>query len=85
MVKFKWVAAGLIGLSLAGASLAQQGPVTIVGLMELSGTGATAGTNFDNGVKLAVKEINATGGILGRKVEYTSSDTQSAPQTAKGS
>jgi branched-chain amino acid transport system substrate-binding protein len=83
MVKFKWVAAGLIGLSLAGASLAQQGPVTIIGLMELSGTGATAGTNFDNGVKLAVKEINAAGGILGRKIEYTTMDTQSAPQTAK--
>src|SRR5437879_9108908 len=64
-------------------SLAQQAPVKIVGLMELSGTGATAGTNFDNGVKLAVKEINAAGGILGRKIEYTSMDTQSAPQTAK--
>jgi len=83
MVKFKWAAAGLIGLSVAGAALAQQGPVTIVGLMELSGTGATAGTNFDNGVKLAVKEINAAGGILGRKIEYTTMDTQSAPQTAK--
>src|ERR1700694_2616636 len=64
-------------------SVAQQAPVRIVGLVELSGTGATSGTNFDNGVKLAVKEINATGGILGRKIEYTSSDTQSAPQTAK--
>ena len=83
MVKFRRVAAGLIGLSLAGASLAQQGPVTVVGLIELSGTGATAGTNFDNGVKLAVKEINAAGGILGRKIEYTTMDTQSAPQTAK--
>ena len=83
MVKFKWVAAGLVGLSRAGAALAQQGPVTLVGLMELSGTGATAGTNFDNGVKLAVKEINAAGGILGRKIEYTTMDTQSAPQTAK--
>src|SRR6266496_5656307 len=70
-------------LAAATAAFGQQGPVAIVGLMELSGTGATAGTNFDNGVKLAVKEINATGGILGRKVEYTSSDTQSAPQTAK--
>src|SRR6266852_8428233 len=64
-------------------SLAQQAPVKIVGLVELSGTGATSGTNFHNGVKLAVKEINAAGGILGRKIEYTSSDTQSQPQTAK--
>ena len=83
MIKFKWVWAGLIGLGIAGASLAQQGPVPIVGLMELSGTGATAGTNFDNGVKLAIKEINAAGGILGRKIEYTTMDTQTAPQTAK--
>src|SRR5437867_5433226 len=64
-------------------ALAQQGPVPIVGLMQLSGTGATAGTNFDNGVKLAVKEINAAGGVLGRKIEYTTNDTQSSPQTAK--
>ena len=64
-------------------ALAQQGPVLFYGIMELSGTGATPGTNFDNGVKLAVKEINASGGILGRKVEYTSSDTQTNPATAK--
>jgi branched-chain amino acid transport system substrate-binding protein len=69
--------------SVATLAAAQSGPVKIVGLVELSGTGATAGTNFDNGVKLAVKEINAAGGILGRKIEYTSLDTQSQPQTAK--
>lgn len=83
MMKCKWIWVGVAALGIAGAALAQQGPVNIVGLMELSGTGATAGTNFDNGVKLAVKEINAAGGILGRKIEYTSMDTQSAPQTAK--
>jgi branched-chain amino acid transport system substrate-binding protein len=71
-----------IGLALAtSAALAQ--PIKIVGLVELSGTGATSGTNFDNGVKLAVKEINAAGGILGRQVQYTSSDTQSNPGVAK--
>jgi branched-chain amino acid transport system substrate-binding protein len=67
--------------SISAAVLGQ--PVKIIGLMELSGTGATAGTNFDNGVKLAVKEINAAGGLLGRKIEYTTFDTQSQPQTAK--
>ena len=75
--------AAALALAASASVFAQQGPVPIVGLMELSGTGATAGTNFDNGVKLAVKEINASGGILGRKIEYTSMDTQSAPQTAK--
>jgi branched-chain amino acid transport system substrate-binding protein len=76
-------ALALCALAMAQTSLAQQGPVQVVGLVELSGTGATSGTNFDNGVKLAVKEINAAGGILGRKIEYSSNDTQSQPQTAK--
>jgi branched-chain amino acid transport system substrate-binding protein len=58
-------------------------PVPIYGLVELSGAGATAGTNFDNGVKLAVREINAAGGLNGRKIEYTSADTQTNPSTAK--
>jgi len=71
---------------LAGVSLcasAQQGPVLFYGIMEVSGTGATPGNNFDNGVKLAVKEINAAGGILGRKINYVSLDTQTNPALAK--
>ena len=82
MKRALWLAAAL-GLSITTTALAQQGPVPIFGLVELSGTGTTSGTNFDNGIKLAVKEINASGGILGRKIEYTSLDTQSQPQVAK--
>lgn len=70
-------------LALFAAPTLAQAPIKIVGLVELSGTGATSGTNFDNGVKLAVKEINAAGGILGRQVQYTSGDTQSNPGVAK--
>ena len=58
--------------------------VKIVGLVELTGTGTTSGTNFDNGIKMAVKEINAAGGILGKKIDYVSYDTQSNPGVAKG-
>jgi branched-chain amino acid transport system substrate-binding protein len=77
------IAVFLLGLALAQPLLAQPQAVKIFGLVELSGTGATSGTNFNDGVKLAVKEINAAGGILGRQVEYTASDTQSQPQVAK--
>ncbi len=73
----------MFAAAFAAPAYAQPKPIPIIGLMELSGTGATAGTNFDNGVKLAVKEINAGGGILGRKIEYTSMDTQSNPGVAK--
>jgi len=53
-------------------------------IAELSGAGASAGTNFKNGVELAVKEINASGGILGRRIETVTLDTQSNPGVAKG-
>ncbi|HEX4882675.1 MAG TPA: ABC transporter substrate-binding protein [Casimicrobiaceae bacterium] len=76
------ISALLLGFALAQPVLAQQ-TVKIFGLVELSGTGATSGTNFNDGVKLAVKEINAAGGILGRKIEYTANDTQSLPQVSK--
>jgi len=59
-------------------------PIKIAALVELSGAGATSGTNFKNGVELAVKEINASGGVLGRNIELNSSDTQSNPGVAKG-
>ena len=49
----------------------------------VSGGGATVGTNFKNGVDLAVAEINAKGGILGRTIEITHADTQSNPGVAR--
>ena len=73
---------GAVILATATLASAQQ-TVPIFGLVELSGTGATSGSNFDNGIKLAVKEINAAGGILGRKISYLSMDTQSNPGVAK--
>ena len=76
----KLVLSSLIGM----ASIASAQNVKIVGLVELTGTGTTSGTNFDNGIKLAVKEINAAGGILGKKIDYVSYDTQSNPGVAKG-
>ncbi len=64
-------------------AVAAQAPVKIYNIVELSGGGATAGTNFDNGAKLAFKEINAAGGILGRKIDVISMDTQTNPGVAK--
>lgn len=61
-----------------------QDVIKIANIVELSGGGATAGTNFKNGVELAVREINATGGILGKKIQTTTADTQSNPGVAKG-
>ncbi|MBK6387924.1 MAG: ABC transporter substrate-binding protein [Rhodoferax sp.] len=67
----------------AGGAFAQS-TIKIANIVELSGGGASAGTNFKNGVELAVKEINAAGGILGKKIETVTTDTQSNPGVAKG-
>jgi branched-chain amino acid transport system substrate-binding protein len=72
-----------VGL-LALAAPAAQAQIKIANIVELSGAGTTAGTNFKNGVELAVKEINASGGILGQKIVTTTNDTQSNPGVAKG-
>lgn len=75
----------------AGLTLTLAAPLTqaadairITSIQELSGTGATAGTNFKNGMDLAIKEINASGGILGQKIDVSFADTQSNPGVAKG-
>jgi branched-chain amino acid transport system substrate-binding protein len=65
-------------------ALAQQKVIKIANVIELSGAGTTSGTNFKNGVELAIKEINATGGILGHRLESYTVDTQSNPGVAKG-
>ncbi len=64
--------------ALAGAATAQQ-TVNLPIVIELSGPGAVSGTNFRDGAVLAIDEINAKGGILGRKINAPQSDTQSNP------
>jgi branched-chain amino acid transport system substrate-binding protein len=61
-----------------------QAEIKIAVIQELSGAGATAGTNFKNGAEMAIKEINAGGGILGQKIVASVNDTQSNPGVAKG-
>jgi len=62
-------------VSLSPASA--QSSVYIPAILELSGAGAVSGTNFRDGMVMAIDEINAKGGILGRKIETPILDTQS--------
>jgi branched-chain amino acid transport system substrate-binding protein len=73
----KLAIASLLGLA-ATLAFAQQ-TVNMPIVMELSGAGAVSGTNFRDGALLAIEEINAAGGILGRKISAPQSDTQSNP------
>lgn len=79
------ILAGLCSAALlTGAAYAQSGaPIKIADVAELSGGGATVGNNWKNGIDLAVEEINAKGGILGRKIEVSHADSQSNPGVAR--
>lgn len=62
------------------ASAGQAGPVRIGVIQPLTGNGAYQGTNLLDGIKVAVDEINARGGILGgRKIEIVVEDGQCNP------
>ena len=46
---------------------------------ELTGNTATYGTSAANGAKLAFKEINAAGGVLGKQIQIVTADNKGEP------
>lgn len=77
------VAAALL-LGVSGLARAQQPfPALVASAVELSGDGAIAGNNFNNGLRLAFDEINAAGGILGTRIELITLDTRTDPEITK--
>jgi branched-chain amino acid transport system substrate-binding protein len=74
------LAGAMLALISSGAN-AQS--IKLADVAELSGGGATVGTNWKNGIDLAVEEINAKGGILGHKIEVSHADSQSNPGIAR--
>jgi branched-chain amino acid transport system substrate-binding protein len=77
-VLFLGVAAGLAGF--AGPVQAQTGPIKIgvIGPFKL-----TPGRDIEEAANLAVEEINAAGGVLGRKVELVFAETEQNPEKGK--
>ena len=62
---------------------AQQGDTIKVGInTELSGAVASYGTNAANGALLAIEEINAAGGVLGKQLEPLQRDCKSVADEA---
>jgi branched-chain amino acid transport system substrate-binding protein len=55
-------------------------PIKIGSLASLTGLTSTFGQSSDAGVRLAADEQNAHGGLLGRKIEIDSADTESSAE-----
>ena len=48
----------------------------------MTGPTATFGTSTDEGIRLAMEEINAKGGVLGKRIDVVTEDDQSKPTEA---
>jgi len=75
------LALGAVGTLGTGTSLAQE-PIKIGAMYPLTGGGAVYGVPAMAGHQLAVEELNAKGGILGRKIESIERDDKMNPSAA---
>ena len=72
-------------MALAGlntVALAQSGPIRIGVVTPLTGTYAGIGEQVKWGLNLAAKEINASGGVMGRQIELIYEDEEANPSVA---
>lgn len=67
---------------LAGCGSMSSNDIKIGVLNEMTGGNATMGTSSANGAKMAIKEANAKGGVLGKKIEAVVADNKSEPSEA---
>ena len=83
---FKAAAASLmtviLAASVAGCGSSSSKEIKIGLLNEMTGGNATIGTAAANGAKLAIKEINANGGLLGKQIKAVVADNKSEPSEA---
>ncbi len=67
-------------LALPPLSLAQGEPIRLATLTPLTGAGGPYGPVMVKAAKAVVDEVNAAGGVLGRKIELISEDDQTNPE-----
>lgn len=64
----------------AAGAASGEGTFKIGGIGPVTGAAAAYGTSVKNGIDLAVKEINAAGGINGYQIEYNFQDDENDPE-----
>ena len=72
----------LLVAMLAATAASAADTIKIGGMFSLSGRAADLGITCKQGAELAVKEINAKGGVLGKKLELLSADDKANVQEA---
>ena len=73
------IASVLVASLVAGCGAKTDKDIKIGMVYELTGNTASYGTSAANGAKLAFKEINASGGVLGKQIKIISADNKGEP------
>ncbi|MFZ4807804.1 MAG: ABC transporter substrate-binding protein [Hyphomicrobiaceae bacterium] len=68
-----------VPLAAGGVGARAQEPIKIGHVAALSGASAQSGEAITRGLTVAIDEINAKGGVLGRKLELVQRDDESSP------
>ena len=85
-MKLRWLSVAVLVAGSAlplGCGKRGSGDEIVVGEYgSLTGTTATFGQSTDHGIKMAFDEINAAGGVIGKKLKVIVEDDQSKPEEA---
>lgn len=68
-----------VAMALSGVGARAEETIKMGGIMSMTGPGASIGVAASEAWKMAIDEINASGGILGKKVEFVLADTMTDP------
>jgi branched-chain amino acid transport system substrate-binding protein len=77
-----FASAGALAIATSTGAAAAPEPIVIALEGPLSGSQASNGKDMYRGVKLAVSQVNARGGVLGRQVKLVRADDQANPDLA---
>ncbi|MBU0635995.1 ABC transporter substrate-binding protein, partial [Candidatus Micrarchaeota archaeon] len=86
MKRYFWIIAAIIVLIIVGiiyfGNYQSEDTLKIGSILILTGKGSTAGAHSQKGIDLAVAEVNANGGINGKKLEVIYEDSSDNSPTA---
>ena len=82
-MKTMWLTGAALGLSLAWASTASAEEITVGVAGPMTGQYASFGTQLRNGAEAAVADINAAGGVLGKKLKLSVGDDACDPKQTR--
>ena len=92
LTRRRFIQTSAIGAALAGIAsffgpwkhnraYAQGKPIKLGLTCDASGQYGNSGQDDLRGIRMAIDEFNAKGGVLGRKIEWITADTETTPAT----